>query len=113
MTQEPQQYPPAQQPPAAYYQQQPQPPAQPAYAAPAAAKPASSLPPAIGGMWTMLGVGFAALIILIGFIGALISDGKFGSVGYAMLTGGLTLLGVVLLAEILGTAIKPRLDAKK
>jgi len=113
MTQEPQQYPPAQQPPAAYYPQQAPPPAQHVpYAPPAAAKPAASLPPAIGGLWTVLGVGFAVLVILIGFIGALVSNGNFGAVGFAMLSGGLLLLTLVLFAEIIGTGISRRLNNK-
>jgi len=98
---------PPQQPPA-YYQQPPA-----AYGAPPARSAGSGAPLATGGIWTLIGVGFAAFVLLVGFIGAMASDSKFGQIGMQFLAGGMTLLMVVLFGEILATGIKARSDKPK
>ena len=110
MTQEQQQYPQPQQPPATYYQQPPPAAAHANYGPPPVARPGAGAPNATGGIWTLFGIACAGLFVLIGFIGALASDGKFGMICSSLLNSGMLMLTVVLLAEILATGIKARLN---
>jgi hypothetical protein len=101
----PQQMPPMSQ--QGYYAQQPAPQA-PGYGmAPRPAAPSFSL---TGGLWSILGLGLGGLLFLLGLVIQLFADMGGGAwyFGSTCLSSGLTILGLVVLGEIIAGAIAKR-----